>query len=120
MNDAADLTQFSRISHPGKSFGRGHFTGNPRDISRPPSTFLVKINISQERTTGMESFLTLSKFALTKLVSMPVFGLSGIVGSAMVNPESSSHGDRSWHDDYLIGKSDMDAAWYYERLRWRS
>jgi hypothetical protein len=69
---------------------------------------------------GMESFLTLGKFALTKLVWMPVFGLSGIVGMAMVNPESSSHGDRSWHDDYLIGKSDMDAAWYYERLRWRS
>jgi hypothetical protein len=44
-NDTADLTQFSRMRHPGKSFGPGHFTGNPRDISRPSSTFLVKINI---------------------------------------------------------------------------
>ena len=120
MNDTADLTQFSRISHQGKSFGPGHFTGNPRDISRLPSTFLVKINISQERTTGMESFLALSKFALTKLVSMPYFGLSEFLTSANVNPQSSSHDDRSWHDDYLIGKSDMDAAWYYERLRWRA
>ena len=68
----------------------------------------------------MESFLTFSKLALTKLLSMPVFGLSGIPGSAMANPVSFSRGDRSWHDDYLIGKSDMDAAWYYERLRWRS
>jgi hypothetical protein len=68
----------------------------------------------------MESFLVLSKFALTKLVAMPVLGLSGIPTSATANPDSSSHSDRSWHDDYLIGKSDMDAAWYYERLRWRS
>ena len=120
MNDTADLTQFSRISHQGKRFGPGHFTGNPRDISRLPSTFVVKINISQERTTGMESFLALSKFALTKLVSMPIFGLSGVPVSVTLNLESSSHGDRSWHDDYLIGKSDIDAAWYYERLRWRA
>ena len=69
---------------------------------------------------GMESFLTFSKFALTKLVSLPIFGLSVVPASATANPDSSSHGDRSWHDDYLIGKSDMDAAWYYERLRWRS
>ena len=68
----------------------------------------------------MESFLALSKFALTKLLSTPVFVLSGVPTSATANPESSSHDDRSWHDDYLIGKSDMDAAWYYERLRWRS
>ena len=68
----------------------------------------------------MESFLAFSKFALATVVSMPVFGLSGIAASVTLNPESSSHGDRSWHDDYLIGKSDMDAAWYYERLRWRA
>lgn len=68
----------------------------------------------------MESFLALSKFALTKLVSTPVFVLSGVPTSATANPYSSSHDDRSWHDDYLIGKSDMDAAWYYERLGWRS
>jgi hypothetical protein len=54
------------------------------------------------------------------LLSIPVFGLSGIPGWATANPVNSSHDDRSWHDDYLIGKSDMDAAWYYERLRWRS
>jgi hypothetical protein len=64
----------------------------------------------------MESFLTFSKFALTKMLSMPAFGFSGVTGS----PESSSHDDRSWHENYLIGKSDMDAAWYYERRRWRS
>ena len=120
MNDTADLTQFSRICHPGKGFGPGHFTGNSRDISRLPSTFLVKINISQERITGMESFLALNKFALTKLVSMPFFGLSEFLTLANVNPQNSSHADRSWHDDYLIGKSDMDAVWYYERRRWQS
>jgi hypothetical protein len=81
---------------------------------------MAKINITQERNTGMENVLTFSKSVLTKLVSMPVFGLSGIPASVTVNPESSSNGDRSWHDDYLIGKSDMDAAWYYERRRWRS
>jgi hypothetical protein len=80
---------------------------------------MVKINISQERNTGMESFLALSKFALTKLVSMPVF-VSGFPGSPIENPGNSSHNDQSWHDDYLIGKSDTDAAWYYERRRWRS
>jgi hypothetical protein len=68
----------------------------------------------------MESLLALSKFALTKLVSAPVFVLSGVPTSATANPESSGHDDRSWHGDYLIGKSDMDAAWYYERLLWRS
>ena len=68
----------------------------------------------------MESILTVSKFALTKAVSLLVFGLYGAPISAMTNPESSRHEDRSWHDDYLIGKSDMDAAWYYERRRWRS
>ena len=51
---------------------------------------------------------------------MPFFGLSEFLTSANVHPQSSSHDDRSWHDDYLIGKSDMDAAWYYERLRWRA
>jgi hypothetical protein len=63
----------------------------------------------------MESFLAFSKFALTK-VFMPVSGLAGSSESS----GSSSYNDRSWHDDYLIGKSDMDAAWYYERRRWRS
>lgn len=64
----------------------------------------------------MESFLTFSKFALTKILSMPVFGLAGVTASS----ESPGHDDRSWHEDYLIGKSDMDAVWYYERRRWRS
>jgi hypothetical protein len=68
----------------------------------------------------MESFLTFSKFALTKLLCVLVYGLSWVPASITVNPVSSSDSDRSWHDDYLIGKSDMDAAWYYERLRWRS
>ena len=68
----------------------------------------------------MESLLTFGKFALTKLLSMAVFGLAGIRGSAKAVPESSGHDDRSWHEDYLIGKSDLDAVWYYERRRWRS
>ena len=68
----------------------------------------------------MENLLTFSKSVLTKLVSVPVFGLSAVPASVTVNPENSVHSDRSWHDDYLIGTSDMDAAWYYERLRWRS
>lgn len=68
----------------------------------------------------MESFLTFSKFALTKLLSVLVYGISWVPASATANPESSGHDDRSWHDDYLIGKSDMDAVWYYERRRWRS
>ncbi len=68
----------------------------------------------------MENFLIFSKFALSKLLSGLVFGFYGSPVSATANPESSSHDDRSWHDDYLIGKSDMDAAWYYERRRWRS
>ena len=101
---------------PWKGFRGFHFTDNPRRISRQPYTLLIKTNIIQERNTGMESFLTFSKFALTKMFSMPAFGLSGVTGS----PERSSHEDRSWHEDYLIGKSDMDAAWYYERRRWRS
>lgn len=61
----------------------------------------------------MESFSTFGKFALTKLMSVLIFGLSGF-------PASASHDDRSWHEDYMIGKSDIDAAWYYERRRWRS
>jgi hypothetical protein len=68
----------------------------------------------------MESILTFSKVASTRLLSALVYGLTWVPASVTVNPESSSHGDRSWHDDYLIGKSDMDAVWYYERLRWRS
>ena len=72
----------------------------------------------------MESILTISKFALTKAMSVLVFGFYGAsisaAISAVANPESSSHDDRSWHDGYLIGKSDLDAAWYYERRRWRS
>jgi hypothetical protein len=62
----------------------------------------------------MKSFLTL---ALSRLVSASV---GGFPISAAINSESSNHDDRSWHEDYLIGKSDMDAAWYYERRRWRS
>ncbi len=65
----------------------------------------------------MESFLTLYRSALSDLLSVSV---GGFPTSSVVNSESSSHDDRSWHDDYLIGKSDMDAAWYYERRRWRS
>ena len=80
---------------------------------------MVKFGISQERNTGMENFLTFSKFALTKMFSMSVLGLSGFPASAMANP-GSTHDDRSWHEDYLIGRSDMDAVWYYERRRWRS
>ena len=53
-------------------------------------------------------------------MSMLAFGFFGAPILAMANPESPSHEDRSWHDDYLIGKSDMDAVWYYERRRWRS
>ncbi len=79
---------------------------------------MVKININQERDTGMESFLTFSKFA--KLLSVLVYEFYRVRTSFTANQESSKHDDRSWHDDYLIGKSDMDAVWYYERLRWRS
>ena len=68
----------------------------------------------------MESILSVSRFALTKAISVLVFGFHQASIAAVANPESSSHVDRSWHDDYLIGKSDMDAAWYYERRRWRS
>ena len=68
----------------------------------------------------MESVLTFSKSALTKLLSVLVYGLSWVPASATVNPESHSHDDRSWHEGYLIGKSDIDAVWYYERRRWRS
>ena len=35
---------------------------------------------------------------------------------------SASYGrdtDCCWVEDYLIGKSDTDAWWYYERRRWR-
>ena len=64
----------------------------------------------------MENFLTFSRFALTKLLSLLVLGVSGSPISATA---SSSHDDRCWHDDYLVGKSDMDAAWYYERRRWQ-
>lgn len=68
----------------------------------------------------MESILSVSKFGLTKAISVLVFGSNGASISALANPESSSHEDRSWHEDCLISKSDMDAAWYYERRRWRS
>lgn len=68
----------------------------------------------------MESLLRLGKFALTKLLSMAVFGLAGVCGPAKAVPECFGHDDRSWHEDYLVGKSDMDAFWYYERRRWRS
>jgi hypothetical protein len=81
---------------------------------------MVKIKLSQGKNTGMESILTVSKFALTKAMSVLFFGFYGASVSAMANLESSSHCDRSWHDDYLIGKSDLDAVWYYERRRWRS
>lgn len=68
----------------------------------------------------MESLLVFSKSALTKVLSTPVLGLSGFLGPAKAILESSSHDDRSWHEGYLIGKSDIDAVWYYERRRWRS
>jgi hypothetical protein len=69
---------------------------------------------------NMKSFLTFSKLALTKLMSVLNLGIDGFPASDTANPESCSHDDRSWHEDYLIGKSDMDAVWYYERRRWRS
>ncbi len=69
---------------------------------------------------NMKSLLTFSKLALTNSTSVLIFGLSGFPSPNPANPESSSHEDRSWHEDYLIGKSDMDAVWYYERRRWRS
>ena len=68
----------------------------------------------------MESLLTLGKFASTKLLSMALFGLAGVHIRSNAVPESSSNVDRGWHEDYLVGKSDMDAVWYYERRRWRS
>jgi hypothetical protein len=68
----------------------------------------------------MESILTVGKFALTKAMSVLAFGLSGASVCVLPTSESSSYDDRSWHDDYLIGKSDLDTAWYYERRRWRS
>jgi hypothetical protein len=64
----------------------------------------------------MESILTLIKSALTKLLSVQVLGLAGVSACS----GSSRQSDRSWHEDYLIGKSDMDAIWYYERRRWRA
>lgn len=68
----------------------------------------------------MNSILTLNKFAF----STPLLGLTkwlfSFPASAKPNSDASGHDDRSWHDDYLIGKSDMDAAWYYERRRWRT
>lgn len=68
----------------------------------------------------MENSMKLGKSALTKLLSMAVFGLAGLCGSAKAVTEGPGHDDRSWHEDYLIGKSDVDAVWYYERRRWRS
>jgi hypothetical protein len=34
-------------------------------------------------------------------------------------PAPRSDGDRDWIENYLIGSSDQDAIWYYERRRWR-
>jgi len=67
---------------------------------------------------SMEDVLTFSKSALTKLMSVMLFGPYGFRDAEKA--ESPSHDDRSWHEDYLIGKSDMDAVWYYERRRWRA
>jgi hypothetical protein len=68
----------------------------------------------------MEDLMRSGKSALTKLLSIAVFGLAGVCGSAKAVAEGSDHDDRSWHEDYLVGKSDMDAVWYHERRRWRS
>ena len=33
-------------------------------------------------------------------------------------PADIDDGNRDWVEDYLIGMSDTDAIWYYERRRW--
>ena len=65
----------------------------------------------------MKHFPTFSHFALSRPLLGPDcrFPTSGAVNSA-----SSHRSDRDWQEDYLIGMSDIDARWYYERRRWRS
>lgn len=65
---------------------------------------------------SMENVLTFEKSPLAELMAILVFGVFRVPA----NVESSRNDDRSWHEDYLIGKSDMDAVWYYERRRWRA
>ena len=77
-------------------------------------------NIHQITASSMESIVKFSKFAFAKSMSVLIFGFAGFLISETDDCESPKHGDLSWHDDYLIGKSDMDAIWYYERRRWRS
>lgn len=46
-----------------------------------------------------------------------VRALSGVDRPAS---ESGAFHHNECAEDYLIGQSDMDARWYYERKRWRS
>ena len=68
----------------------------------------------------MKGFLTFSQVALSKIWFAPIYALLGPKASAMANSESSDRHDLNWQEDYLIGMSDRDAIWYYERRRWRS
>ena len=43
---------------------------------------------------------------------------SNDVPFSAVAPADAGEGNRNWVEDYLIGMSDRDAIWYYERRRW--
>jgi hypothetical protein len=52
-----------------------------------------------------------------------IFKIFGFARASRSSPPATGigeHGARHWQEDYLLGASDMDARWYYERRRWRT
>ena len=61
----------------------------------------------------MEKVLNFASHAISRLESALLPKASAVT---FERPDCSS----GWQEDYLIGTSDTDARWYYERRYWRS
>jgi len=60
----------------------------------------------------MKRILTLFQTLLATLKA------SNDVPFSAAAPADGREDSRNWVEDYLIGMSDQDAIWYYERRRW--
>ena len=65
----------------------------------------------------MKDFLTICKFAVGKRSARTECEKRE---SAINQSERFDQSDRNWVEDFLVGASDQDAIWYYERRRWRA
>jgi hypothetical protein len=104
----SDLTIISRKVHN----SAGHFTQSPHLVLQQPATVLPMPHGENGRNTTMKSFLRIGR---------RFFGSTGsqVISARSDQSAAVHHGDRTWAEDFLVGMSDMDAIWFYERQRMR-